>query len=77
MAEVTCQCSEGFIVALDGIGRKIGERRTGIKAHDCEYIAARNALIPEAERFAAAYKEPFGKTMERLVRERIFRQPST
>lgn len=76
-AEATCQCSEGFIDVLDETGRKIGQRRTGIKAHDCDYILARNALIPEAERISTAYKDPFGKAMDRLAKERIFGRSET
>lgn len=43
-----CNCSEGFV--SDGKTPE-GKRRLGTP-HDCSYISARNALMPEAHRIA-------------------------
>lgn len=42
-----CQHSEGSITRTDGTARIV-------LGHDCRYVDARNALIPEAERRASA-----------------------
>lgn len=83
-----CACYEGR--ALDGgplretSGR---ERPDAAAAHDCEYIRARNRLIPEASRIAdrevksssegdpvvrgGIWSRAFAAAMERLVREKM------
>lgn len=47
--DVTCPCNEGFISLYGEDGKLEGYERTGVKAHDCDYIRWRNSKIPEAE----------------------------
>ena len=63
-----CFCDEGFLDNADGT-----KRRTGLNAHDCAYVAARNALIPEAEVLAAdGGVLTFMRAMDELARRRIY-----
>lgn len=75
-----CKCVEGQTFAgVDAEGRLLGPR-TPPPVHDCDYVTARKALIPEATRKAHGVERmdnlpwnvAFGLAMERLVRERIF-----
>ena len=56
--ETTCVCSETFLhdeVSGKRTKRLFSERD---RRHDCDYVAARNKLIPEAERIATAEFDP-------------------
>jgi hypothetical protein len=57
-----CDCPEGFTERT--IGRTTNGRifdtvstPTGLNQHDCTYIAARNAVLDQAERIALAATE--------------------
>ena len=75
----TCNCAEGFVEVYRG---GVRERRRIAAPHDCAYIAARNALTPEATQIAnrqassglGLWSTLFSVAMERLVRERIFKR---
>ena len=69
-----CNHNEQYL--LDAIGRRSGVQ---VNAHDCDYVDARNALIPVAMRAASEtgalqnsheWSRQFVAAMERLVRER-------
>ena len=45
---VFCSCAEGKIVYRNGEP----VQQIALYAHDCDYVAWRNSLIPEAERLA-------------------------
>lgn len=66
-----CSCSEGLI--LDDAGSRL------VPGHDCGYVRARNACIPEAERRAnaevdvslmGAWSAAFMRHMDAAARER-------
>ncbi len=62
MPETTCTCAEGYTERTIGRMNNDEKRRifaetatpTGLNVHDCEYIAARNAVLDHAERIALA-----------------------
>lgn len=73
MKRMDCKHSERYLVDARGY-------RTGIEvnAHDCDYVDARNALIPAAERAATEtgaartsheWSRQFVAAMDRLARE--------
>lgn len=79
-AEADCECSEGFVLVPTLKPRELIRRRAAGK-HDCEYIRARDALIPEAEFHALqlvgsmrslAWTAAFMMKMDQLVLERIY-----
>lgn len=46
----TCSCDEGFVTIYSPDGKHIERyERTGLKAHDCDYIKWRNSKMAEAE----------------------------
>ena len=48
-----CECPEGQVVIHSNQGDKIIEKTVStIGQHNCQYIIARNALIPEAEKIS-------------------------
>ena len=72
---MACACAEGILSLPDGSQRRLPGR------HDCAYIKARNALIPEAVTAAnlgtkpkedrVAWSVRFCAAMDQLVKERI------
>lgn len=64
---MACKCDEGRTAIFNDYGRESGEKPTNLSAHDCAYIAQRNALIPYAESIADE-KHPPDQTM---VKERM------
>ena len=72
-----CQCLEGMALDRDGARRPVS-------GHDCGYVAARNALIPEAALIARRktlgqsefqWTAAFSAAMDELARERIYQKP--
>lgn len=53
MQKKYCNCAEGF-VEISGVLSRVAAH------HDCEYIAQRNALIPQADAEAIAMLEDLG-----------------
>jgi hypothetical protein len=61
-----CDCAEGLTERTVGRMNNDEKRRifaetsapTGLNQHDCEYIAARNAVLDQAERIALTHTEP-------------------
>ncbi len=79
-AEADCECSEGFILVPTLKPRELIRRRVSGR-HDCDYIRARDALIPEAEFHALgqlgstrspAWTAAFMVKMDQLALERIY-----
>ena len=72
-----CRCNEGQIAICgdpENTSRITEYRPTGLKAHDCDYIESRNALIPEAELRARGSADEFRRIMDMLTRKRIHGQ---
>jgi hypothetical protein len=49
MTESNCNCEEGFVDAIDPNTSKVIRVPSGLRVHDCEYIANRNSIIWRAE----------------------------
>ena len=75
-SHATCECAEGKLM----IGETDRDRKTGLNAHDCNYIKSRNTLLPAAEKIAdsaagskrhrgtPAWSRVFLRTVDELVK---------
>jgi len=63
MSPPVCEHPEGYIEYSDDDGLT---KRRSTPGHDCEYVEARNALIPAAERLAAERVKPFLRPEDRI-----------
>lgn len=53
-----CECSEGMTKVFNKKGHIVAIEQNSLGAHDCNYIAMRNALIPHAARRATELYPP-------------------
>jgi hypothetical protein len=63
-----CKCAEGTTARYERDGRHYYSGPTGLNVHNCEYIVARNALIPRAEQMAERTGGKFLRCMDFLAK---------